>query len=546
MRKLLTIFTVLIVALSVIGYLLKPTPQWCYQQGMNILDNTSVPSLLRYKKSNLFFRVAIYLDRKYIPPYYDLIRNYLSLAYMGTDDQNKDVYSPAGLAIAKKWLDEVAMLAPHTAELHFCRAQYIFDSKRFDEAISEMQTAISMDPENGRYYFEIGKILFEQYLETNDRHYASRAIQELKRSLNYDMKKRFRAAVFDYIGMAYDLAFHKKEIALDYYVMSQHADPTDRISRMHYWQIVDKVEQNSAAREKRKQNYASAVEEFAQSNNMKALCATAKQYLEYCDYHEAETVFKQVIEKQPRNYEAINMLGQVYLEEGELDQALAQFNKAVAINKHYGNAYVGIAYIRFLRHDNRGSIEANLKCVANDPKNKLGNFNLAIDYYREGDMENAKKYFQKCLEIDPRSDVANYWLGCIYHISKDITTAGMYFQKAADLDTTIGDCYFQLGNIYIKEQSYAQAIPFFVKAMDISPNPLTANDLAWCYVCLTRNQEEAVKLAEYAVSGSPNNHFYLDTLNKAYINLGEKYKKEKNWLKAWRCYRQAKKTIKQD
>jgi len=546
MRKTLTIVVMLALVLTLIVYLLKPTPQWCYQQGIDTLDNTAIPKPIRYSKANIFFRAAIYLDPSYIPPYYDLIRGYLSLAYMGTDDNNKDVYSPAGLAMAKRWLDKAAILAPDTAELHFCRSQYVFSLKRFEEAIKEAQKAITIDPENGRYYSEIGMVLFEQYLETKDRYYASQAIKELKKSLNYKMKKRFRAAVFDYIGMAYDLAFHKREIALDYYVLSQNADPNDYISKMHYWQIADEVEQNSADREKRKQNYALSVKECIQSNKMKALCETAKQYLDYCDYPEAEKVFQQVIEKQPKNYEAIYMLGEVYVDEGDLDKALEQFYQAVSINKKYADAYASIGYVYYLKGDPVKSKEANLKCVAIDPKSSIGNYNLGIGCFRGGAAEESIKYLQKCLEIDPRDGDIYYYIGRIHYDSKDKSLAEEYLRKAVDFDTEITDCYLRLAGIYYRQQKYCQAVPLLEKALEIDPHPFTANNLACCFVRLDDNQEVAVELAEYAVSLSPDKPLYLTTLNKAYINLGNKYKREGSWLKAWHCYRQAKKAIKRD
>ena len=546
MRKSITIVMLVIACITGLVFALKPTPQWCYQQGMKTLDDTSSLDIVRYAKANLFFRMAINLDPKYAPPYYDLIRDYLCMAYLGTDDENKDVYSPAGLAIVKKWINRAEMIVPDTAEMHFCKAQYIFSLKQYDEAAKEIQKAIAIDPNNGRYYFEDGQILFELYLETKEILYASQAIKELKRSLDYKLKPRFRAAVYDYLGMVYDLAFNKKEVASNYYALSQNADSTDYISRMHQVQVAGSVEQNTADMEKRRYNFGAAVKEFSAAGNTKALYETAKEYADCYDFRRAEAILKQVIEKEPRNYQAVYMLGSVYLDEGNIDKALEQCKISITLNRHFADGYSCIGYIYYLKNDWAKAIDYNLKSVYYDPKNTDAYFNLGMSYYRGGKVEEAIQYFNKCLEINPRNDEVYYMVGRIYYEAKNKSKAEEYLQNAIDLNTNYEDAYFKLGNIYMDQKAYPKAIPLLEKAMYIEPFPLLANNLSWSYVCMNQNQEEAVELAEYAVAGEPNNHHFLDTLNKAYINLGDKYKSKGKWLSAWQCYRKAKKAIKRD
>lgn len=53
------------------------------------------------------------------------------------------------------------------------------------------------------------------------------------------------------------------------------------------------------------------------------------------------------------------------------------------------------------------------------------------------------------------------------------------------------------------------------------PNDNTAlNNLAWMYACCDRNLEQALELAQKAISGAPNSHIYLDTLAEVHFRAG--------------------------
>ena len=64
------------------------------------------------------------------------------------------------------------------------------------------------------------------------------------------------------------------------------------------------------------------------------------------DMADAETLFTQVIELDPRHYRAITNLGNIALERGDTDEAIELYLRAIELNETFPNAHhnLGVAY----------------------------------------------------------------------------------------------------------------------------------------------------------------------------------------------------------
>lgn len=64
------------------------------------------------------------------------------------------------------------------------------------------------------------------------------------------------------------------------------------------------------------------------------------------DMDDAEALFTQVIELDPRHYRAITNLGNIALERGDTDEAIERYQRAIELNETFPNAHhnLGVAY----------------------------------------------------------------------------------------------------------------------------------------------------------------------------------------------------------
>jgi len=104
-----------------------------------------------------------------------------------------------------------------------------------------------------------------------------------------------------------------------------------------------------------------------------------------------------------RSEEAIkrNNFGADLLKQGRLDEAIAEFERAVQADPDYAAAYFNLAYAYERRDRSDDAIAQYKKALQLDPKNVLGQNNLGVLYDKKGLYDEAIATFEQALRIDP-------------------------------------------------------------------------------------------------------------------------------------------------
>jgi lipoprotein NlpI len=146
------------------------------------------------------------------------------------------------------------------------------------------------------------------------------------------------------------------------------------------------------------------------------------------------TFWSYTIEKEPRNtFIAYINRGYAYNTAGLYDNAIADFNEALAINPKSFEAYTdrGLAYNMKGSFDN--AIEDFNRALAIDPNDDKAYNNRGISYNQKGLFANAIEDFNKALAINPYYDKAYYNRAIAYFNSGNTTLALSDLRKGCDL-----------------------------------------------------------------------------------------------------------------
>ncbi|MGH7928993.1 MAG: tetratricopeptide repeat protein [Candidatus Binatia bacterium] len=95
--------------------------------------------------------------------------------------------------------------------------------------------------------------------------------------------------------------------------------------------------------------------------------------------------------------------GRKLLDQGKLEAAISEFQKAATMDPKYGAAFLnlGAAYERANRSDR--AVEAYRKSVELEPRNLYARNNLGVLYDKQGEYDDAIAEFQNALQNEPNN-----------------------------------------------------------------------------------------------------------------------------------------------
>jgi len=189
--------------------------------------------------------------------------------------------------------------------------------------------------------------------------------------------------------------------------------------------------------------------------------------------------FPQALIDLERAEEINNKDPEVYLIKGIIyyglkDNALAEeyYLKSIKLDPKYTEAHYNLCGLYLFEERNDEAIE-ECSIASSDPTYRArasALTNLGIAYFRKGDVNKAKQYYDKALEINPAYVYTHNELGKLYTSIGKEQDAIQEFKQAISGFPEYAEAHFNLGVVYLKEGNKNQACYSFRKVVELSPN----------------------------------------------------------------------------
>lgn len=223
-----------------------------------------------------------------------------------------------------------------------------------------------------------------------------------------------------------------------------------------------------------------------------------KSFIQTQTWRSSISFWSHELKYYPDNAMALVNRGEAYKDIGEVGLAFADFNKSIAVNSVYAEAY-----------NSRGQL-----------------------YALQGNLDAALEDFQKTIEMKPHFDEAYNNLGIIYAMKKETKKSVIYFNKALEIDPFNVEAHYNLGDFYYQQGNLPEALEHMKKVLEINPNSASGYNKRGLILGIQQHFDLALRDFNQSIEINPHN-------SEAYTNRGIVFEQKKMFQQALESYNTA-------
>jgi len=199
-----------------------------------------------------------------------------------------------------------------------------------------------------------------------------------------------------------------------------------------------------------------------------------------------------------RSYLIHYQRGMSSLQQGKMDQALAELRTTVRQRPEFAHAHLALAQVHYIKNQLPQAEEEFKKAIALDPSDKYARFQLAAVLLGQGKTSQAKDAYQQILALDSNDASAHMGLGVILASENNHAAAVEKYKRAAQLGPDLGGVHYRLGLSEAALKNYDEAIAAYLKQREVGDDAENERALADAYRAksLKSQAEQAMKKAQ--------------------------------------------------
>jgi tetratricopeptide (TPR) repeat protein len=247
----------------------------------------------------------------------------------------------------------------------------------------------------------------------------------------------------------------------------------------------------------------------------------SRLYTRFRRYGDALPVLEQGLEKAPQNAALHVGMGELALNERNLERATAEFKKATEIDPLSSEAFRGLSRVSLDQGKPDLALAHIEKATEISPRVPGGRLQKGIVLWKLGRLEEATQELEKAREEEPRNVQVVVTLGAVELEQNKLSNAMNHLLTALQTEPGHPDANFYMARVRNASRNHSQAVDSIKRALENDPKNPTYR--YWFGRILTdaRKGEEAVVELKMAVELNPKYADALETLGRLYVDRGQ-------------------------
>ncbi len=249
----------------------------------------------------------------------------------------------------------------------------------------------------------------------------------------------------------------------------------------------------------------------------------------------AERLCQQVLADNPRNADALHLLGVVAYQVGRHEIAVNLITHAIEIDPQQIEAYNNLGIVFKEQKKLEKSIQTYHKAIEINPDHAEAHYNLGNAYQEQGKSEKSIQAYHKAIKIQP--DYAEVYnnLGIVFKEQGKLEKSIQAYHKAIEIKPNYAEAYNNLGNAYQEQGKSEKSIQAYHKAIEIKPNYMQVyNNMGNAY----QEQGElkpAIQAYHKAIKIQPHFAEAHNNLGQILLLLGNFHQGWEEYEWRWQC-----------
>ena len=218
---------------------------------------------------------------------------------------------------------------------------------------------------------------------------------------------------------------------------------------------------------------------------------------------------------------ALNNRGRAYIEKGEHDNAIRDFDRSIEINPNDAVAFRA----RGRAFNSKGQYDRALEdidhALALDPNDAIAFYHRGVAYYGKNDYERAIREYDQAIRLNPDMALAFNNRGFTYASKGEHDRGIQDYTRAIALDSKLVLPLTNRGDAYTAKGEYDRAIRDYTQAITLAPNSAIAFNNRGFAHWRKGEHDRAVQDYTRAIALDPNAPIPLHNRALAYGSKGE-------------------------